>query len=68
MKLDADCEAEVDVVELTRDQELEQAAIECRRTLNLDLDEFRRRWESGEYRNVSDPAVTRVAMMLPDAW
>jgi len=41
---------------------------EARRLLNVSGEEFVRRWKAGHYRDDSDPHVTQVAMLLPDAW
>jgi hypothetical protein len=59
---------DVDVVELTPDEEYEYIQRESRRLLGMDLDEFRQRWQAGEFRGNDDPKVTQVAMLLPDAW
>jgi hypothetical protein len=58
---------EIEVVELTDEQERDYIEAECRRLLGLGLDEFARRWRAGEYRDNDDPKVTQVAMLLPDA-
>lgn len=59
---------DIDAVELTPDEEYEYIQRECRRLLGMELDEFRRRWQAGEFRDNDDPKVTQVAMLLPDAW
>jgi hypothetical protein len=55
---------DIDVVELTAHEEHEYIEQESRRLLGMDLSEFRRRWESGEFRHNDDPKVTQVAMLL----
>jgi hypothetical protein len=50
--------------ELTAAEEQELIEREVRRTLNISTDEFRRRWEAGDYRDDDDPRVTQVAMLL----
>lgn len=59
---------EIEVVELTAEQEQRCAASECRRLLGIEIGEFTRRWRNGDYRNSDDPKFTQVAMLLPDAW
>lgn len=59
---------EIEVVELTAEQEREYAAAECRKLLGIEINEFLRKWRNGDYRNSDDPKVTQVAMLLPDAW
>jgi hypothetical protein len=57
----------VEVVEVTREEGramLDQAA---REALNMSADEFLRKWDAGEYEDADDPAVTRVAMLIPFA-
>ena len=54
----------VEVVELSPAEETAYIDAECRRLLNMGVDEFRRRWEAGEYVANSDPRVTQVAMLL----
>lgn len=58
---------EVEVVELSRQEGramLDQAA---RDTLGISADEFLSKWDAGEYEDSDDPAVTRVAMLIPFA-
>jgi hypothetical protein len=58
---------EVEVVEATREEGraiLDRAA---REVLNISGDEFLAKWDNGEYRDADDPAVTRVAMLIPFA-
>jgi hypothetical protein len=56
---------EIDVVELTAREEREYIEQETRRLLGMDLSEFQRRWEAGEFRDNDDPKVTQIAMLLP---
>ncbi|MEU5786186.1 hypothetical protein ABZ754_00465 [Micromonospora purpureochromogenes] len=58
---------DIQVVELTTDEEHEYIQRESRRLLGMDVEEFRQRWEAGEFRGNDDPKVTQVAMLLPDA-
>ena len=56
-----------EVKEATRDEGyalLEGAAREC---LNISGEEFLARWDAGEYEDLDDPAITRVAMLIPFA-
>jgi hypothetical protein len=64
---DTKADHEVEVVEVTREEGramLDQAA---REALNMSADEFLRKWDAGEYEDADDPAVTRVAMLIPFA-
>lgn len=57
---------EIDVVELTPDEERSYIEAESRRLLGMGAEEFRRRWDAGEFRDNGDPRITQVAMLLPD--
>lgn len=59
---------EIEVVELTAEEERANIDGECQRVLGIDIEEFNRRWQGGHYRDCDDPKVTQVAMLLPDAW
>ncbi len=57
----------VDVVEVTREEGraiLDRAA---REALNISGEEFLARWDAGQYEDDDNPAVTRVAMLIPFA-
>jgi len=59
--------AAVGVVEASREEGqaiLDRAA---REVLNISGEEFLRRWDLGEYEGADDPAITRVAMLIPFA-
>lgn len=58
----------VDVVELTAEESRAMLDREARHLLNVDAEEFARKWHAGDYRDSADPRVTQVAMLLPDAW
>ncbi|MFY1688045.1 hypothetical protein [Plantactinospora sp. WMMB782] len=58
---------DIEVVEMTEEEEHDYIRSECARLLGMDLEEFARRWYAGEYRDNDDPKVTQVAMLLPDA-
>lgn len=58
----------VDVVELTDEEMAELVDREARRLLNISGEEFIQKWTAGDYANESDPHVTQVAMLLPNAW
>jgi hypothetical protein len=63
----ADRDREVDVVEVTREEGraiLDRAA---REALNISGEDFLAKWDAGQYENDDDPAVTRVAMLIPFA-
>jgi hypothetical protein len=51
--------------ELTADEERPILAGEVFRATGLGVDEFRRRWLAGEYRDNPDPRITSAAMLLP---
>jgi len=59
--------AGVEVVEATPEQGralLDQAA---REVLDISGEDFLARWDAGEYEGSDDPAITRVAMLIPFA-
>jgi len=59
--------AGVDAEEATQDEGyalLDHAAREC---LNVSGEEFLTRWDAGEYEDMDDPMITRVAMLIPFA-
>ena len=58
---------QVDLVELTPEEERELLEQEAQRQLNMSADEFARQWRAGEYRDCDDPKVTSLGMLLPDA-
>jgi hypothetical protein len=58
---------EIEVVELTPEEQDDYIRAECQRLLGISVEEFTRRWLAGEYRANDDPKVTQVAMLLPDA-
>jgi hypothetical protein len=56
-----------EVKEATRDEGyamLDRAAKEC---LNISGEEFLAKWDAGEYEDLDDPVITRVAMLIPFA-
>jgi hypothetical protein len=57
-----------EVTELTADELTAMLDREARRHLGISGAEFAGRWHAGAYRDDQDPAVTRTAMLLPDAW
>jgi hypothetical protein len=64
---DTKADHEVDVVEVTREEGrviLDRAA---REALGISGEEFLAKWDVGQYENDDDPAVTRVAMLIPFA-
>ena len=60
-------DAEVDVVEATRDEGRELLDRAAREVLNMSGDEFLAKWDAGEFEDADDPAITRVAMLIPFA-
>jgi hypothetical protein len=59
-------DTEIDMLgpELTPDEERALIEREVRRNFSISLDEFRRRWAAGEYRESDDPRVTSAAILL----
>jgi hypothetical protein len=60
-------EHEVEVVEASRSEGramLDRAAME---ELGLTGEQFLAKWDIGDYEDTDDPAVTRVAMLIPFA-
>lgn len=58
---------EVEVVEVTREEGramLDRAAMD---ELGMSGDRFLAKWDAGDYDDADDPAVTRVAMLIPFA-
>jgi hypothetical protein len=58
---------EVEVTEATRDEGRAMLDRAAREVLNISGEEFLARWDAGEYRDADDPAITRVAMLIPFA-
>lgn len=59
--------AAVEVVEATRAEGKAMLDRAAREVLNISGDEFLRKWDAGDYEGVDDPAITRVAMLIPFA-
>jgi hypothetical protein len=60
-------EAEVEVAEATREEGRAMLDRAAREVLNISGGEFLAKWDAGEYGDADDPAVTRVAMLIPFA-
>jgi hypothetical protein len=58
---------EVEVVEVSRKEGRAMLDRAAREVLNISGNEFLDRWDAGEYEDADDPAVTRVAMLIPFA-
>ena len=58
---------EIEVVEATREEGRAMLDRAAREELNISADEFLRRWDDGEYHDSHDPAITRLAMLIPFA-
>jgi hypothetical protein len=58
---------EVEVVEVTREEGRAMLDRAAREALNISGKEFLAKWDAGEYEETDDPAVTRVAMLIPFA-
>lgn len=59
--------AGVEVVEATREEGRAMLDRAAREVLNISGDDFLARWDAGEYENHDDPALTRLAMLIPFA-
>jgi hypothetical protein len=66
MPISPHTESETDMLgpELTPEEERAALEREVNRSFGISLEEFRRRWLAGEYRDSDDPRVTSVAMLL----
>ena len=64
---DTQSHVEVEVAEATREEGRVMLDRAAREVLAISGDEFLARWDAGEYRDSDDPAVTRVAMLIPFA-
>jgi len=64
---DTKSDHEVQVVEVDREEGREILDRAAREALNLSADEFLAKWDAGDYEDADDPAVTRVAMLIPFA-
>ncbi len=58
---------DVAVAEATREEGNGMLDRAAREVLNISGDEFLRRWDAGDYQDAEDPAITRVAMLIPFA-
>ncbi|HUY44328.1 MAG TPA: hypothetical protein VMV92_01175 [Streptosporangiaceae bacterium] len=57
----------VEVVEATREEGQAMLDRAAREVLNISGTEFLAKWDAGEYEDSADPAITRVAMLIPFA-
>jgi hypothetical protein len=64
---DTEADRGVDVVEVTREEGRSILDRAAREALNISGEEFLAGWDAGQYENDEDPAVTRVAMLIPFA-
>jgi hypothetical protein len=64
---DTKSDHEVEVVEATREEGRAMLDRAAREELGLAGGEFLSKWDTGGYDNTDDPAVTRVAMLIPFA-
>jgi hypothetical protein len=58
---------QIELVELSPEEDRQIVEREARRQFNMGADEFAQRWHAGEYRSCDDPKVTSLGMLLPDA-
>jgi hypothetical protein len=64
---DMKSDAGIEVVEATRDEGRALMDRAARELLRISGDEFLEKWDAGDYEGVDDPALTRVAMLIPFA-
>lgn len=57
----------VEVVEATPEEGRALLDRAAREVLRISGDEFMAKWDAGEYEGSDDPAITRVAMLIPFA-
>jgi hypothetical protein len=57
----------VDVVEATPEEGRAMLDRAAREALNMSGEEFLARWDAKEFDDSDDPAITRVAMLIPFA-
>lgn len=62
-----DTQAGVEVAEATRDEGLAMLDRAAREVLGISGEDFLARWDAGDYEMADDPAITRVAMLIPFA-
>jgi len=60
-------DAGIEVVEASREEGRAMLDRAAREVLNISGEDFLARWDAGEYRESDDPAITRVAMLIPFA-
>lgn len=63
-----EAEPGVEIVEISDEEAEAMLDREARHLFNISGAEFARRWHAGAFRNSTDPRVTQVAMLLPNAW
>jgi hypothetical protein len=64
---DIKADQEVEVVEVTREEGKGMLDRAAKRELGMPGDRFLAKWDAGDYDDADDPAVTRVAMLIPFA-
>ena len=64
---DTRSDAGVEVVEATPEEGVVVLDRAAREVLNISGDEFLAKWDAGDYEGMDDPAITRVAMLIPFA-
>ena len=64
---DTKSDHEVQVVEVSREEGRAMLDHAAREALNISADEFLAKWDAGEDEDADDPAITRVAMLIPFA-
>ena len=60
------CET-AEAVEATPEEGRELFERAAREVLNISGEDFLAKWDAGEYKGSDDPAITRVAMLIPFA-
>jgi hypothetical protein len=57
----------IEVVEATQEEGRAMLDRAAQEVLGISGEEFLVRWDAGEYEDSDDPAITRVAMLIPFA-
>lgn len=60
--------AATEVTELAAEDVEATVDAEARRCLGISGRDFATKWRNGDYNNDPNPHITRIAMLLPDAW
>jgi hypothetical protein len=64
---DTKSECDIEVAEVSREEGRVMFDRAAQEALGMSGDAFFAKWDAGEYEDTDDPAVTRVAMLIPFA-